>query len=338
MASHFPGKTSAASSQSIFLPNNPRQTVFSTRNLPADQKDDFWIDCIDRNLIGLSRPDRPYSSIEAELAIEPLEQLTLNRIRAGHHAIQRSLTNIHQDGREMAFMCLMLKGQGYIEQGSTNCNHMPGDVVVYESYLPYFQEYRDEMDMVVVAIPLSLMKDVFGEWDRTQLIHLDRKLSHGGYSTARLFRALNMLNGGEYSPQTIENLMIEELYGLLLRKSRPSGNQALMDLLLRSKDWIRANLQTEELTNDFISHALKTSKRQLARAFALDDTSISKFIWEERLNRCHRDLLDPGMNPLSVSDIAFRWGFNHHAHFSRSYKQRFGESPTQTRKRQPGRV
>lgn len=333
MASHPLGKTSAAGTQSIFLPDNARQTVFSTRNLPADQKDDFWIDCIDRHLIGLSRPNRPYSCIDAELSIEPLSELSLNRVRAGRHAIQRSAANIHQDDRELAFMSLMLKGEGYVEQEGACCRHRPGDVFVYNSYQPYFQEYRTDMDMMVVSLPRSLLASVFGEWNQNGLIYLDRKLSHGGYSTARLFRALNMLNSGDYTPETIQNLMIEELYGLLLKKQRPTSNQALMDLLLRSKDWIRANLQREELTNDYISHSLKTSKRQLARAFELEQTSVSRFIWNERLHRCHQDLLNPNQRHLTVSEIAFRWGFNHPAHFSRSYKQKFGESPKQTQSR-----
>jgi len=326
------GKTPAISSQSIFLPHNTRQTLFSTRNIPASEKDDFWIDCIDRHLIGLTRPRRCYASIEAELAIQPLEHLSLNRIRAGRHAIQRSLANIHQDGRELAFMCLMLKGEGYIEQGNS-CRYRPGDVVIYSSFYPYFQEYRADMDMVVVSMPVTVIQAVLGQWNQKKPLHLDRKLAYGGYSTARLFRALSMLNGGEYTSATIEDLMLEELHGLVLRKTRPSGNQALLDLLVRSKDWIRTHLQAEELSNDYISQTLKTSKRQLARAFSLEQTSVSRFIWNERLNHCRQDLLDPGQRHLTVSEIAFRWGFNHPAHFSRSYKQKFGESPKQTQSR-----
>ncbi|WP_221801578.1 helix-turn-helix domain-containing protein [Oceanobacter mangrovi] len=37
--------------------------------------------------------------------------------------------------------------------------------------------------------------------------------------------------------------------------------------------------------------------------------------------------------PETISQVAFRWGFNHSAHFSRSYKNRFGETPTATRGR-----
>jgi AraC-like DNA-binding protein len=34
---------------------------------------------------------------------------------------------------------------------------------------------------------------------------------------------------------------------------------------------------------------------------------------------------------LTISEIAFRWGFSNSAHFSHSYRTRFGETPTQAR-------
>jgi AraC-like DNA-binding protein len=37
---------------------------------------------------------------------------------------------------------------------------------------------------------------------------------------------------------------------------------------------------------------------------------------------------------LSISEICFRWGFNGSAHFSRSFKERYGVSPRDYRKGQ----
>jgi len=51
----------------------------------------------------------------------------------------------------------------------------------------------------------------------------------------------------------------------------------------------------------------------------------------QRLERCRRDLLDPAHAARHISDIAFAWGFNDLAHFSRIFKQRFGASPREWR-------
>jgi len=38
------------------------------------------------------------------------------------------------------------------------------------------------------------------------------------------------------------------------------------------------------------------------------------------------------LNNRSVSEVAYSWGFNDPAHFSRTFRSRFGISPTQCRR------
>ncbi|MNR67817.1 DNA-binding transcriptional activator FeaR [compost metagenome] len=43
------------------------------------------------------------------------------------------------------------------------------------------------------------------------------------------------------------------------------------------------------------------------------------------------DLCNPRYSALSVSEIAYRAGFNNASHFSRSFKQRYGAAPSSYR-------
>jgi AraC-like DNA-binding protein len=54
-------------------------------------------------------------------------------------------------------------------------------------------------------------------------------------------------------------------------------------------------------------------------------------IWAQRLEACRRELGDPQQGHRSISDIAFGWGFNDAAHFSRAFRERFGLSPREWR-------
>jgi transcriptional regulator GlxA family with amidase domain len=58
---------------------------------------------------------------------------------------------------------------------------------------------------------------------------------------------------------------------------------------------------------------------------------LSRMIWQQRLTACRRELADASMAHRSVSDIAFSWGFNEAAHFSRSFREQFGLSPREWR-------
>ncbi|WP_221794334.1 helix-turn-helix domain-containing protein [Oceanobacter mangrovi] len=327
----------ASPTRSQPLPKAGCRAHFSTRHLPARQKADFWVDCINSQMINLDCPDEPECGIDADLTVRQLGGLTLNRIQASRHSIQRSLDNIRKDDRESAFMCLMLEGDGFAYQGTECSRHGPGDVVIYNTVRPYAQGFQQPMDMVVVDIPHSLLQESFGSWDQKDIIRLDRNHNHGGYSSQELFRLLQQAHNLDGNSQTradqLARLMLDELYGLLHQQQRPGHNRSLNDLLLRSQQWIRNNLQLEDLSLERLSHELHTSRRQLARAFELDDTTVSRFIWHERLQRCREALQDPSNQQLTISEIAFRWGFNHSAHFSRSYRSAYGESPTETRQR-----
>ena len=49
------------------------------------------------------------------------------------------------------------------------------------------------------------------------------------------------------------------------------------------------------------------------------------------LERCRADLGTPALRTRSVGEIAYYWGFNDVAHFSRSFRARYAQSPREFR-------
>ncbi|GGI48486.1 AraC-like DNA-binding protein [Agromyces flavus] len=52
-----------------------------------------------------------------------------------------------------------------------------------------------------------------------------------------------------------------------------------------------------------------------------------------RLEECASMLTDPSSHGLTVSEIAFRWGFRDHSAFSRAFHRSYGATPTEWRRR-----
>lgn len=50
-----------------------------------------------------------------------------------------------------------------------------------------------------------------------------------------------------------------------------------------------------------------------------------------RLERCRRDLLDPGLRDRLVSSIGARWGLQDAAAFSRAFRKAYGLPPGEYR-------
>jgi len=93
--------------------------------------------------------------------------------------------------------------------------------------------------------------------------------------------------------------------------------------------YVRAHLQDPDLGPTSIARAFALSVRALHALFEDGDESVALMVRNARLRRCLEDLQMP--NGGSVTDIAFRWGFNDAAHFSRIFKRKFGVSPSEVR-------
>lgn len=93
-------------------------------------------------------------------------------------------------------------------------------------------------------------------------------------------------------------------------------------------DYIRAGAQ-DTLTVDDLALVAGVTARTLQSGFRrFAGVTPSEFIRNVRLDGARGDLL-AGNGP-SVSDIASRWHFHHLGRFAQQYRQRFGDSPSQT--------
>lgn len=97
-------------------------------------------------------------------------------------------------------------------------------------------------------------------------------------------------------------------------------------------DYIVANLSNPELDSDLVARHCQVSARYIQAAFAASATTVEAYIREARLLQCRESLRHPALKYKSIIEIAMSWGFNDAAHFSRTYKQRFGNSPSSERK------
>jgi len=88
----------------------------------------------------------------------------------------------------------------------------------------------------------------------------------------------------------------------------------------------------ESITVHDMAAASNVSVRTLQNLFAKDvDQSPTSWVKNRRLERVRSDLADASpSSDMTVTDIATRWGFTHLGRFAVTYKNRFGESPSQT--------
>jgi AraC-like DNA-binding protein len=95
----------------------------------------------------------------------------------------------------------------------------------------------------------------------------------------------------------------------------------------RIQSYIGRNLADPDLTIERIAERMQCTKRYLHKVFSDQDETLNQYIWSQRLELCRTRLLQPELANRSITEIAFDCGFSNAAHFSRSFRARFGECP-----------
>lgn len=143
---------------------------------------------------------------------------------------------------------------------------------------------------------------------------------------------------GEYLPESCCQEAIE--LALALLSSAVKGQEKTTEISSthmrsyhkkRIRDIALLWMRDADLDVSRIATAAGLSVAHVHRLFADEPLSLMNWVYEERLNRCHRDLTSPEMSRRSISDIAYAWGFNSPSHFCRAFQKRFGLTPSALR-------
>ena len=85
-----------------------------------------------------------------------------------------------------------------------------------------------------------------------------------------------------------------------------------------------------------LAEAAGVGVRQLQKLFRDElDMSPARYLRNVRLDRARSDLTSND-GTATVSDVAYRWGFNHLGRFAQHYEKKFGETPSRTLKAAEG--
>jgi len=263
--------------------------------------------------------------------------LTVYDIEIDPVIIERNPNHISEDSNQDYFLSTLIYGKVSIRQTDTEYTLEPGQLALIAGGLPYTTKYEIPSRRLIVRIPNHVFKE--------RLLSCNQNIVMGNLPSDGLGHIVNeLLKTVAFEAQT---LSITELYtltqslleltGALARSTlksddlKPVSKQSA--LLNRIYAYLEENFMDSDLTPEKVANANKISTRYLHSLFSQSGATVLKWVWERRLRAARNDLLDPSQLQARISEIAFRRGFNDSAHFSRSFRNRFGISPTELRER-----
>jgi AraC-like DNA-binding protein len=96
------------------------------------------------------------------------------------------------------------------------------------------------------------------------------------------------------------------------------------------KDDLLAHLESDVSVRDTAARH-RMSARYVGMLFESEGTTMTEFIRDERLKRARSMLLSPRYADRRIAEIAYEVGFNDISYFNRSFRRRFGQSPSEMR-------
>jgi len=312
-------------------------TVLSTADVHARDRLAFWRDAICDVFVGLDCEPLRGGVFEGRIETQDAGVATFSTVDSQAQHVVRSRRQIAKSTEDYFIVSLQLSGAGIVQQDGREARLAPGDIALYDSTRPYVLHFDGDFRQLVLQAPRAALRDRLGSADSLTAVRVPG--AHGvGRLVSEAIRGIGAEIVGLDAPiadRLSENALdlLATGLGAVVPGAAPAESARRTLHVRRIKSYVRARLGDPELSPASIAAAAGVTPRYLHRLFEAESQSIARWIWSVRLERCHRDLADPALAGRSVTDIAFAWGFNDLAHFSRSFRARYGESPRAYRAR-----
>lgn len=312
-------------------------TVLTTAEVHARDRLAYWRDAVCDVFVALDTTPLARGVFRGHIETQDAGVTTFSTVDSRPQHVVRSPRQIAKSTEDFFLVSLQLAGEGVVLQDGREARLGPGDLALYDSMRPYILHFDGDFRQLVLQAPRAALRDRLGSADNLTAIRVPGTQGVGRL-VSEAIRGIGVeivSLDGPIADRLSENALdlIATGLGAVVPAAAPAESARRTLHVRRIKSYVRARLGDPELSPASIAAAAGVTPRYLHRLFEAEDQSIARWIWSVRLERCHRDLADPAQTGRSVTDIAFAWGFNDLAHFSRSFRARYGESPRAYRAR-----
>jgi AraC-like DNA-binding protein len=248
---------------------------------------------------------------------------------------ERTRAHVRRSDLDVYKVDVLARGHGVVEQDGRQAALTPGDLTLVDLSRP--ARWRmSAMRAVAVVFPRALLPLRRHEIAGLTAVRIPGDQGTGALASSLVRELAGRLDDwaaddGARLGTAVLDLLTVGLAARLDRAGRVPPATRQRALLQRVQAFIEARLGDPALAPGSVAAAHYISVRSLYKLFETQRTSVAGWIRWRRLERCRRDLLDPGLADRPVSAIAARWGLPNAAHFSRAFRAAYGLAPTEYR-------
>lgn len=309
---------------------------FSTDDLPPQDRVGFWREAFGREVLRLDIEPLPGAPFRSDLTVCSLPGLTLvSTIMSG--AREQRTRELIADGNDAIGLAVNLSGPFIVSRQGRDTALGEGDAILASCAEPGTFTRPALGRAIGLCIPRAALAALAP--------NVEDMLAHAIPRGSGALRLLSnyiaaLIDDPALATPEVQRLAvihIHDLLALTLGATRDVaalaiGRGARAARLRAVKADIGRNIGFHDLTLDALAMRHRISPRYIQRLFADEGTSFTDFVLGQRLARAHRLLGDPRHCARTISAIAFEAGFNDLSYFNRTFRRRYGLTPSEARR------
>lgn len=309
--------------------------VLDTSSSAPNRRLAVWQDIVCDTFVGLDCQSDLRGSFWGAVSQSRIGPAAFTQVDSTAQRVFRTPSRIARASEDFVLMALGKRGVNGVFQDGREAVVSAGQFVIYDTTRPYELRFNHSFSQTIFQMPRKLLQQRIGSFDALTATTFsgDRPLERLTYDFL-----LNLSTTIEHVDPAAATRLLDQALDLVamaladrLGERAPHQSIHRSALLYRLKNYILTHLSDPELSMTRAAAAVGISLRYASDLMAAEQLSFRSYVQMQRLERCKRDLSDPSQAARHVGDIAFAWGFNDLAHFSRIFKQRFGVSPREWR-------
>lgn len=265
-----------------------------------------------------------------ELESSFANNLKLSTVTVGGVNLFRTRQEIKHSNDAWFYTVFQLDGKAVMEQDDRQIELETGDITLIDASRPCSFYWPAKARQVSLLLPRQMLEQHF----RFQEVSCAQKLSRNLPTVQLSHRLLQESMSNTGMSETESEAALEAIVCLLrpvLQQQetlQPRKERQFRNVL----SLIDAHIQSETLRPEWVATESGMSVRSLYRMFADKGLVVAQYIKNRRLDLCAQ-MLRTANGEEKLAGIGYAWGFTDHSHFSTAFKQRFGISPGEYRKR-----
>lgn len=273
----------------------------------------------------------PLSDVfSGELETSYAKGLKLSTVTTQGAKLYRTRQEIKGGDDAWFYTVFQLSGQAMMEQDDRQVVIGAGDITLIDASRPCTLNWAQPSRQISLLLPRTLLEQHFQYQKIGCAVRLPGSLPMVQLSHSLLLESMNNTAMSDSESEAALQAMVCLLRPVLHpRDVTPPRRERQFQKIVALID---ENIQEETLRPEWIAGETGMSVRSLYRMFADKGLVVAQYIRNRRLDFCAEAIRHAGEDE-KLAGIGFNWGFTDQSHFSTAFKQRFGLSPGEYRRK-----